>query len=85
MTSLSFLLVIVGSVSLNGRICHSTLTCLGADAFTLDLVPLDSLVAFVTLDDDPPTQDEVINDEIFVFEHCPHLRISKIRPFTQDG
>lgn len=70
---------------MNGRICYATLTCLGIDSFTLDIVPIDSLVGFVTLDDDPPTQDEVINDEIFIFEHYPHLRISKVRPFTQDG
>jgi hypothetical protein len=78
-----------GSISLNGRICHTTLTCDqtndGKNSFTLDLVPIESLVAFVTIDDEAPTDEEVINDEIFVYEHQPHLRISKIRPFTPDG
>jgi hypothetical protein len=57
----------------------------GGETYTLDLVPVDAIVGFVTIDDDPPTSEEVINDEIFTYEHCPSLRISKLRPFTHEG
>lgn len=78
----------LGSISINGRLCHVILSCNSSSndhIYTLDLTPIDALVGFVTIDDDPPTDEEVINDEIYLFEHHSNLRISKIRPFTHDG